>query len=38
MPFELIKACLEIHGITGASTVRTAEWLKGIAEERKRGD
>ena len=37
MPIELIKACLEIQGIEGASTVRTAEWLKAIAEERKRG-
>ena len=37
MPSELIKACLDIHGIEGASTVRTAEWLKAIAEERKRG-
>ena len=36
MPLDLIKACLDTHGIRGASTVRTAEWLQGIAAQRKR--
>jgi len=38
MPLDLIKACLRIHGIRSANTIRTAVWLKDIADQRKRID
>lgn len=37
MPIEVVEACLASHGIKGESTVRTARWLKQIADERERG-